>query len=139
VTTLTMVTFLVWMLVIPANWGKTSLMKTASNIAIALLSVGLAIAHAATDEHAVGWIFCAMVYGFTSGGQYWELVHKEADIDSKWAWRRWQEAEHEKIMAAFRAFRCVASVQPSSAEHDDVMNRERVRTELRAKLFEVLK
>ena len=43
------------------------------------------------------------------------------------------------IMAAFRAFRCVASVQPSSAEHDDVMNRERVRTELRAKLFEVLK
>lgn len=49
------------------------------------------------------------------------------------------EEDATVIMNALCAFRCVADVQPSTVEYDDVMNRERVRCELKAKLLEVLK
>lgn len=49
------------------------------------------------------------------------------------------EEDVDVIVAAFSAFRCVASVAPCTVNFEDTMNRERVRTELRAKLLEALK
>jgi hypothetical protein len=49
------------------------------------------------------------------------------------------EEDAAVIISAFRAFRCVASVQPSTVDFDDVMNRERAKFELEQKLWEVLK
>jgi hypothetical protein len=49
------------------------------------------------------------------------------------------EEDAAVIMNAFRAFRCVVDVQPSVTNFSDVMNCERARYELRAKLLEVLK
>jgi hypothetical protein len=49
------------------------------------------------------------------------------------------EEDAEVIIAAFRAFRCVSSVVPSTVDFDDMMNHERVRTELRTKVLEAIK
>jgi len=84
---------LVFALVIPANLkDETSAVKLASNVVIAVASVGFAIYDAAlVNGHPLGWIFCAMVYAYSSGDQYWKFFHAEADIESKWAWRRGRE------------------------------------------------
>lgn len=94
---------LVFALVIPANWkNETSVLKLASNVVIAIAAVGFAIYDAALADGApVGWIVSAILYAYSSGDQYWKLFHADADQESKWAWRRWQEAEYEKKREAW--------------------------------------
>jgi nicotinamide mononucleotide (NMN) deamidase PncC len=70
-----------------------------ANATVALAAIGFAIAEGAIDGYPVGWLFVALIYAYSSADQYWKLVHEEADQESKWAWRRWQEAEYERRRA----------------------------------------
>lgn len=101
-TTLTMLEFSVWALVIPANLGnQPTWWKLITNAMVALAAIGFAIAEGAIDGYPVGWLFVALMYAYSSGDHYWKIFHEEADIESKWAWRRWQEAEYEKKREAW--------------------------------------
>ena len=43
------------------------------------------------------------------------------------------------IIAAFRAFRCVASVVPATVDFGDIMNCERAKHEIRVKILEAIR
>lgn len=49
------------------------------------------------------------------------------------------EEDAAVIIAAFRAFRCVASVVPGTVDFDDVMNRERAKHEIRQEIWKVVR
>jgi hypothetical protein len=74
-------------------WRKpNAAVRLAANVTVALSSVALAIADAAVfgDGWALGWIFNALLYAYSSAGAYWEVFHEEADQESKLAWREWR-------------------------------------------------
>ncbi len=74
--------------------------RLASNVFIAASCIVFAI-QTGSFEGTV-WVLNAVLFAALSGDSYWKVFHAEADQESKWAWREWQNEQYEKQRERYR-------------------------------------